>query len=778
MSANVGNWIVENSTTVGTGDVVVSGADVGFTRFRDAIPQGSVWYTILDGDDREAGIGVFDGVSTIARTVVHATLVNGVYNDVNPTPIDLSGASVVSCTFNSTAYRELLDHLTDYDNPHQVAAAQVSYDPAEDPVTEADNVQDAMEDHALSIEERTPAMSGVIDGGRITQANATQVDISAGSGTVYNSYTDPENTSVINVVWNSFDNVTIITGDLSTGVIRFFINSVGNVLQVEGEPSLSLWRDNIFLGSVYFMNGEITGITESPTIVKQTATDTNDVMINEIEIKGSQMEPVTDELQLWTRVGQLFYPGINWYNDRTNPNFITVPPQGSILEPIDLYTMTQTGLIDPTPVQDVPTSYNPTGDTITSLPGSQATIHRVYSLGLDSGERRFVVLLGQNQYINAQDARENLQLDGDQTVFPEECNTIHFLGYVCVEGNAADFNNVNDAWIVNNVGGEASGSVGSTTDHTVLVNRDALNQHPIESIGTIGGDQLVDELFAKVPRTSETGSAEIPAGDESERDPAPLPGYFRFNTDDVAFEGYNGTDWGRIGGGGGVWVGDTPPADKEEFPIWFDSRNGLTYTWYEDGTSSQWVQDVAINEGNTNLTVGIVPVGGIIMYSGLFADIPEGWQLCDGTGVTPDLTDTFIMGTNTEGEIGDTGGSADSIVVGHNHSATFAGSAMANHGHSATSGSDGQHNHTTNQSVGGNDNQMWHQSTATVASGDGAHDYSHPTSLNGSHSHTISVVAASAGTPSGSVTVNSEGSSGVGANIPPYLKLAYIMRIA
>ena len=33
---------------------------------------------------------------------------------------------------------------------------------------------------------------------------------------------------------------------------------------------------------------------------------------------------------------------------------------------------------------------------------------------------------------------------------------------------------------------------------------------------------------------------------------------------------------------------------------------------------------------------GIIPSGGIIMWSGSIASIPSGWALCDGTSGTPD----------------------------------------------------------------------------------------------------------------------------------------------
>ena len=57
------------------------------------------------------------------------------------------------------------------------------------------------------------------------------------------------------------------------------------------------------------------------------------------------------------------------------------------------------------------------------------------------------------------------------------------------------------------------------------------------------------QLDAKVIKTADTGSAGIPSGTEAERDGSPVAGYLRFNSDATSFEGYNGTDWGSIGGG-------------------------------------------------------------------------------------------------------------------------------------------------------------------------------------------------------------------------------------
>lgn len=51
-----------------------------------------------------------------------------------------------------------------------------------------------------------------------------------------------------------------------------------------------------------------------------------------------------------------------------------------------------------------------------------------------------------------------------------------------------------------------------------------------------------------VTKTGSTGAAILPVGTNGQR-PTPATGYFRFNTDLVKFEGYNGTSWGSVGGG-------------------------------------------------------------------------------------------------------------------------------------------------------------------------------------------------------------------------------------
>jgi hypothetical protein len=89
------------------------------------------------------------------------------------------------------------------------------------------------------------------------------------------------------------------------------------------------------------------------------------------------------------------------------------------------------------------------------------------------------------------------------------------------------------AWVAAYVSGVAS-SIGFT---------------PAGAIAATNVQTAIQELDTeKVPRTSTTGAAVIPSGTEAER-PTPATGQLRFNTDATSFEGYNGTEWGSIGGG-------------------------------------------------------------------------------------------------------------------------------------------------------------------------------------------------------------------------------------
>lgn len=50
-----------------------------------------------------------------------------------------------------------------------------------------------------------------------------------------------------------------------------------------------------------------------------------------------------------------------------------------------------------------------------------------------------------------------------------------------------------------------------------------------------------------------------------------------------------------------------------------------------------------------------VPVGGIILWAGTEANVPEGWFLCNGSNNTPDLRDRFVVGSDDLNSVYKTG---------------------------------------------------------------------------------------------------------------------------
>lgn len=237
-------------------------------------------------------------------------------------------------------------------------------------------------------------------------------------------------------------------------------------------------------------------------------------------------------------------------------------------------------------------------------------------------------------------------------------------------------------------------------------------------------------------------------------------------------------------------------------------KNGVTAQVYCNGTDFYSAQtgsagDFAVDgnltvDGNTtisgSITVygssNIVPTGSLLMWPS--ANAPAGYLLCNGAAVStatysalfavigytfgyagenfllPNYTNRMPYGTT----LGATGGSANAIVVSHNHGA-YASGQDQDHSHSGTTGYMNQNNvHSHTYPVGGSAggqqgfayygyNQIGAGSTSAV---DINHTHSFSTGgVSANHSHVI--------------TVNAAGSDGTNANLPPYLGINFIIKI-
>jgi microcystin-dependent protein len=205
-----------------------------------------------------------------------------------------------------------------------------------------------------------------------------------------------------------------------------------------------------------------------------------------------------------------------------------------------------------------------------------------------------------------------------------------------------------------------------------------------------------------------------------------------------------------------------------------------------------------------------VPAGVITLWSGSIASIPTGWSLCNGSSGTPDLRDRFVVGAGTTYAVNATGGANTvtldaTMIPAHTHTVSATGTTStesANHSHTFSGTTSGQSNtHAHGASVSDPGHQHSDDAFAnfdgaqTLANGsipiggtrltgaattgisvsvgnanaDHSHTYSGTTSgISANHTHTVTV----SGT-----TGNGTGGGLAHENRPPYLALAYIMKL-
>jgi hypothetical protein len=161
------------------------------------------------------------------------------------------------------------------------------------------------------------------------------------------------------------------------------------------------------------------------------------------------------------------------------------------------------------------------------------------------------------------------------------------------------------------------------------------------------------------------------------------------------------------------------------------------------------------------------PKFGIIMWSPSMGAVPDGWHICDGTGGTIDLRGYFVMGASTTYAADTKGGSADAVVVSHNHGG-LTGGENRSHTHSGTTAAAGNHNHTVTAAI-----------VNAVSGGQGSHtsnasNTTQTTSTAGNHAHSFSTGGESVSHQHG---ISADGVSGAGKNLPPYYALYYIMKV-
>ena len=208
---------------------------------------------------------------------------------------------------------------------------------------------------------------------------------------------------------------------------------------------------------------------------------------------------------------------------------------------------------------------------------------------------------------------------------------------------------------------------------------------------------------------------------------------------------------GGLGVFGSVALGNDSNTDQITLSSRFNSHLIPTDNNRNLGSSSlKWNQ---AHIGTVNATTlngnGVVPIGGIIMWSGTVSTIPSNFKLCDGNNNTPNLTNKFIIGAISDQSVSGITTAATTITGSNTVTGGDKDAVLASHTHGYQSA-----NHPT--ATGPEQNQ-----------GGGVEDR---TTFNVDKTTTSTGINASG-------TTKDDGSvSATNANLPPYFALAYIMR--
>lgn len=173
--------------------------------------------------------------------------------------------------------------------------------------------------------------------------------------------------------------------------------------------------------------------------------------------------------------------------------------------------------------------------------------------------------------------------------------------YVSGEGTLLAANNLSDvsdtAASRTNLGLGTAATTASTDYATAAQGSlaDSATQ-PGDNVSTLTNDSGYLTSTTGVTKTAATGSAVLPSGTDGDRDGSPSAGYLRFNTTSTSFEGYDGSAWGAIGGGGGA------------------SAGGVIY---ENSTSIS--EDYTLTTGSNGFSVGPITID-----AGFSVTVPSG----------------------------------------------------------------------------------------------------------------------------------------------------------
>jgi hypothetical protein len=303
---------------------------------------------------------------------------------------------------------------------------------------------------------------------------ATQFNVGPLKGHIVDNITNPAVPTDIEVQYAGATNLTTpyLAG---SGITYLMINSLGQLVMQDTQPTPSQRRANILIGRLAHPAGTIVNRLNMVDYVQSPVQQIRDIW-NPIKLINEGVYPFPNgaNLSLNLTQGKLWGSGINFHNDRTNPNSFAVGP--TTLVSFNYRTQTGLGANAQTVLQ--PGNYDNAG-TITAIGGSpnQATNQRVFI----TQNGQLIIQYGQVVYGSMAEAIAGASNESFIT-FQNLLDNAILIAIITLKRNATNLQDIAQARILL-VGkfGEAVGAAGGLATTTL---QNAYNNSTIPQITT------------------------------------------------------------------------------------------------------------------------------------------------------------------------------------------------------------------------------------------------------------------------------------------------------
>jgi hypothetical protein len=520
MSLIVADRVQETTNSTGTGAYTLGGAVAGFQAFSAVTSDtDTVYYAITDDVDFEVGLGTYSS-GTITRTTVFSSSNSGAAVDWG------TGTKNIFLTYPAgKAVVEDVSNNVTIGNNIILGGTVDGRDVAVDGTALDGAVADVLVAGGTGYS--TSYVSTVAVGGTTFAQPAVAGRIHSDQGEYVIDYAGATG-------------ITVASGAASVYV---YIDSASNLQQQTTTPTRQDWSRKMFTMRIAMDTdaGTILGFEYLANPLGHYPNSIRDfysfMLAQGVPFKKDQIVTGRSDLGFDVSAGELMEFGGT--GDIHNANILSV---GAVAN-AGFFLSTRTAF-DAGGNTNLPKFWD-NGGTLTALGSTTLVGHRLYRFS----NGNLCLQYGQGNYANMTLAKAGV-LQENYVLNPALKNAT-FFGWWIIQSTATVTTGTPTltAFVEYTLG--VQGGVSSALSGAALIGNNGSDFLDAGAVRTnIGlGTAATTAATDYVQVTATTGQANLPAGTTAQRTATPGTGALRFNSTDVSFEGYNGTEWGSIGGG-------------------------------------------------------------------------------------------------------------------------------------------------------------------------------------------------------------------------------------